>query len=538
MKMYQSLLTVCTAGLLASCTTLEEVGDKVAGGEGGDRIRNVIVMIGDGMGPQQVGLLDSYIRYSSNPVLDSSAFDRMASEGVVGIARTESNQVLVVDSAASATQFASGKMAGSEMIGADFRGNRAESMLEVAQGKGMAVGLVSDTRLTHATPAAYAAHQQHRSLENEIAVEMLETGADVMLSGGIRHWLPQGVNEEGSALRQEIEALTGGTIRLTSRRQDDRNLLAEAREAGYDLSFNRSDLAASHGDRLLGLYAYSGMLDGIAHTQAGDGAERIQPSLTEMTSKALSVLEKDEDGFFLMVEGGQIDWAAHNNDAGTMLHEMIKFSDAIDVVLDWMKGRDDTLLVVSADHETGGFGFAYSRNDLPEGQPLDGDIFQGDDYKPNWNFGRVETLDRLYDQALSYDGIFSQFDSLEESRQTPENLRMIVNANTQFPITLAQARRVLETELNVYYVEDHGTLSAERFPLMHERKAFYVYGSGIRKNILASVVAEQSNVVWASDNHSSTPVYLFAMGPDDTTDAFKGILHTTEWAREIIDVLD
>lgn len=536
--MYKSLLTVCTATLLASCTTMEEVKDKAVGSGDGGKIRNVIVMIGDGMGPQQVGLLDSYVRYASDPVLDSSAFDRMATEGVVGISRTESNKVLVVDSAASATQFASGKLAGSEMIGADFEGNRAESMLEVAQAKGKAVGLVSDTRLTHATPAAYAAHQQHRSLENEIAAEMLDTGADVMLSGGIRHWLPQGVNEEGSAVRQELEELTGGTISLSSKRKDDRNLLAEASEAGYDLSFNRTDLAASTGDRILGLYSSSGMLDGIAHTQAGNGAERVQPSLTEMTAKALSVLEDDEDGFFLMVEGGQIDWAAHNNDAGTMLHEMIKFSDAIDVVLDWMEGRDDTLLVVSADHETGGFGFAYSRNDLPAGQPLDGDVFHGEEYKPNWNFGNVETLDRLYEQKLSYDGIFSQFDSLDESQQTPENLRMIVNANTEFPITLAQARRVLETELNVYYVPDHGTLSAERFPLMHERKAFYVYGSGIRKNILASVVAEQSNVVWASDNHSSTPVYLFAMGPDETTDAFKGILHTTDWANEIIAVLD
>lgn len=533
---HKSLLVACSTTLLASCTTMEEVKDKMdAGGE--SRIRNVIVMIGDGMGPQQVGLLDSYIRYSKSPVLTSSAFERMATDGVVGIARTEAHDVLVVDSAASATQFASGKMAGAEMIGADYEGNRAESMLEVAKAKGKAVGLVSDTRLTHATPAAYAAHQQHRSLENEIAAEMLDTGADVMLSGGIRHWLPQGVNEEGSAVRQELEALTGGTIKMSSRRKDDRNLLEEARQAGYDLSFNRSDLAASSSDRILGLYASSGMLDGISNTQAGMGADRVQPSLTEMTSKALSVLEKDDDGFFLMVEGGQIDWAAHNNDAGTVLHEMIKFSNAIDVVLDWMKGRDDTLLVVSADHETGGFGFAYSRNDLPKGMPLDGDVFHGDEHTPNWNFGRTETLERLYKQKMSYDGIFGEFDSLDEAMQTPENLRNIVNANTEFPITLADAERILETEDNEYHVEGHGTLSAKRYPVMHERKAFYVYSSGIRKNILAEVVANQSNVVWASDNHSSTPVYLFAVGPDDTTEAFKGILHTTEWANEIMEVM-
>ncbi|ASJ76031.1 alkaline phosphatase [Granulosicoccus antarcticus] len=531
------LTSICTATLLVSCATVEEATQKAMEPIVGSKIKNVIVMIGDGMGPQQVGLLDSYIRYAPNPVLKSSAFERLAEEGVIGISRTESHDVLVVDSAASATQFASGKLAGSEMIGTDYEGNRAESMLELAQTKGKAVGIVSDTRLTHATPAAYASHQQHRSLENEIAAEMLETGADVMLSGGIRHWLPQGVNEEGSAIRQQLEAQTGGTIRLTSKRKDDRNLLDEAAQAGYDLSFNRTDLAASTGDKVLGLYAYSGMLDGIANTKALSDASRVQPTLTEMTDKALSVLEKDEDGFFLMVEGGQIDWAAHNNDAGTVLHEMIKFSDAIDSVLEWMEGRDDTLLVVSADHETGGFGFAYSRNDLPEGQPLDGDVFNGDEYKPNWNFGQVETLDRMFSQKLSYDGIFSEFDGLDESEQTAENLRAIVNENTSFPISLADAERVLETEENEFYVADHGTLSAERFPVMHERKAFYVYSTGVRKNILAAVVANQSNVVWASDNHSSTPVYLFSKGPGDSTDAFKGILRTNEWAQEIMSVL-
>lgn len=534
----KTLTALCSAMVLVGCATVEEAKESVAGILPGGKIKNVIVMIGDGMGPQQVGLLDSYIRYAPNPVLSSSAFERLSKEGVVGIARTEAHGVLVVDSAASATQFASGKMSGAEMIGADFEGNRAESMLEIAQSKGKAVGLVSDTRLTHATPAAYAAHQQHRSLENEIAVEMLETGVDVMLSGGIRHWLPQGVNEEGSAIQQALESQTGGTIRLTSKRKDDRNLLAEAADAGYDVSFNRTELAASNGDKLLGLYAYSGMLDGIANTQANADPARVQPSLTDMTTKALSVLEKDEDGFFLMVEGGQIDWAAHNNDAGTMLHEMIKFSDAIDSVLSWMEGRDDTLLVISADHETGGFGFAYSRNDIPEGQPLAGDIFNGDDHSPNWNFGRVETLDRLYKQKLSYDGIFyGEFDDLDESEQTAATLRDIVNANTEFPISLAQAERVLETEENEFYLEDHGTLSAERFPVMHERKEFFVYSTSVRMNILAAEVGSQSNVVWSSDNHSSTPVYIFAKGPGDSADAFKGILHSTEWAQAIIDMM-
>ena len=95
------------------------------------------------------------------------------------------------------------------------------------------------------------------------------------------------------------------------------------------------------------------MDDGINIQRQKDDPKRTQPSLKEMTSKALEVLSKDKDGFFLMVEGGQIDWAAHSNDAGNMLHEMLKFDEAIDTVYQWAKGRNDTLVIVTADHANG-----------------------------------------------------------------------------------------------------------------------------------------------------------------------------------------
>ncbi|MCV6020608.1 alkaline phosphatase, partial [Escherichia coli] len=104
------------------------------------------------------------------------------------------------------------------------------------------------------------------------------------------------------------------------------------------------------GDKLLGLFAYSGMDDGIAYSNSKNDPKRTQPSLKEMTVKALDVLSKDKDGFFLMVEGGQIDWAGHSNDAGTMLHELIKFDEAVNSVYEGAKGRDDTLITVTAHH--------------------------------------------------------------------------------------------------------------------------------------------------------------------------------------------
>lgn len=501
------------------------------------KIKNVIVMIGDGMGPQQVGLLDSYVRYSKNPQIKQSAFQRLADDGMIGIARTEPYDELVVDSAASATQFASGDMAGAEMIGADYKGDATTTMLEIAQKQGKAVGLVTDTRITHATPAAYAAHQKHRKYENEIAEEMLAHNVDVMLAGGIRHWIPKSANDKAGALHKQLSEMTQDNIRIKSKRKDEKNLLEMAKKQGYDLSFDQQSLKASQSNKILGLYSYSAMLDGITYSQTKNDPKRIQPTLKEMTDKAISVLEKDNDGFFLMVEGGQIDWAAHDNDAGTVLHEMIKFSEAINAVMDWMEGRDDTLLIVSADHETGGFGFAYSRNDLPEGKPLSGNVFNGDEFKPQWNFGDLNTLDKLYAQKMSYNNLFRQFDALGKDNKTPENLQKIVNENTSFPITLAEAKRVLETETNNYRVKGHSYLDSKKFPRFEEREAFFVYGSELRKNLLAMVTGKYSNIVWATDNHTSTPVYVFAYGPDNAEKSFATMQHSTDWAKKVIDAM-
>ncbi len=164
--------------------------------------------------------------------------------------------------------------------------------------------------------------------------------------------IPKSTNDKGDTYKQ-LEKLTQGDVYLKSKRKDERNLLTEAQQQGYSLAFNRDMLENAKGEKVLGLFAYSGMNDGIAYSHSKNDPKRTQPSLKEMTEKALDVLSKDKDGFFLMVEGGQIDWAGHSNDAGTMLHELIKFDEAVNSVYEWAKGREDTLVIVTADHETG-----------------------------------------------------------------------------------------------------------------------------------------------------------------------------------------
>ncbi|MFB9214921.1 alkaline phosphatase [Vibrio sinaloensis] len=495
-------------------------------------IKNVILMIGDGMGPQQVGLLETYANQAPNSIYkgNTTALYKLAQDGVIGSSLTHPEDAIVVDSACSATMLATGMYTASEVIGIDSQGNHVETVLEKAKKAGKATGLVSDTRLTHATPAAFAAHQPHRSLENDIASDMLATGVDVMLSGGLRHWIPKSTNDKG-ATYQQLQALTQGDVYLKSKRKDERNLLTEAEQSGYNLAFNRTMLDKANGNKLLGLFAYSGMDDGIAYSNKKSDQARTQPSLKEMTDKALSILAKDKDGFFLMVEGGQIDWAGHSNDAGTMLHEMIKFDEAVASVYEWAKGRDDTLVIVTADHETGSFGFSYSSSNLPEAQKRSGEAFSKRDYAPNFNFGSFDILDGLYNQKQSYYGMISQFQKLDKSQQTPQKLADIVNQNSAFPITAEQAERVLASKPNPYRLAQHKYLAKEQVPAINDFDAFFPYND--RGNLLAREQATGQNIVWGTGTHTHTPVNVFAWGPADKVIPVSKIMHHSELGEYI-----
>ncbi|MDA0147157.1 alkaline phosphatase [Vibrio sp. LaRot3] len=487
-------------------------------------IKNVILMIGDGMGPQQVGLLETYANQAPNSIYKDqpTALFKLANDGVIGSSLTHPEDAIVVDSACSATMLATGQYTASEVIGIDSKGNHVETVLEKAKRLGKATGLVSDTRLTHATPAAFAAHQPHRSLENSIASDMLNTGVDVMLSGGIRHWIPKSTNDKGDTY-QQLKTLTKGDVYLKSKRKDERNLLLEAQDSGYNLAFNRKMLEQAKGDKLLGLFAYSGMNDGIKYSQTKNDPNRTQPSLKEMTVKAIDLLSKDKDGFFLMVEGGQIDWAGHSNDAGTMLHEMIKFDEAVNSVYEWAQGRDDTIIIVTADHETGSFGFSYSSQELPKPEQRSGKAFKDRPYAPNFNFGQFEILDGLYNQKQSYYGMISEFQKLEKAQQTPEKLAEIVNASSDFPITAKQAENVLKSKPNPYRLAGHKYLSKEQVPAINDFDAFFPYND--RGNILAREQATATNTVWGTGTHTHTPVNVFAWGPAEKILPVSKIMH-------------
>ncbi|MBW2206825.1 MAG: alkaline phosphatase [Deltaproteobacteria bacterium] len=504
-------------------------------------VKNVIIIVADGMGFQQVALLNAYAKYAPNSIYRArgrkTALEAMTEAGVAGFVYHEAADVLVTDSAASATQFSSGKWAGSEMLGVDKDGNPTVTILERAEQLGKSTGLVSDTRITHATPAAFAAHQPHRSMENEIAVDMLNNDVDVMLGGGLRYWIPRSANDRKSEIHRELTKRTQGKVKITSKRKDGRNLLQEAESKGYKTVFTKEQLAGAQGNKVLGLFSPSGMPDGIWQTLNEESPGRTVPNLKEMTAKAIEVLSKNDKGFFLMVEAGQIDWAGHANDAGTMLHELIQFDETLNYVLSWARSRNDTLLIVTADHETGGFGFSYSRANVPEARDFPGDRFKGRKFKPSFNFGNHGILDKIYKQKLSYGRILSRFYQLPKARQTPAAMAEIINANTEFPITEEEGARILKVERNKYYAKGNKYLDQDVFPKIDDFDAFYVYGDMIRTDIIARVVAAQQNVVWSTGTHTNALVPIIAYGPEDVTSWFSRMSHTTEWGQYAMDVL-
>ena len=247
--------------VLLSCSSLDKTRPTKT------EVKNVIMIIGDGMGPQQVGLLLSYARQAPHSVIvnRTTALDRMMEQGRLGISMTYTADTLVTDSAASATQLATGKFAGAEMLGLDKDGNAQENIIEKAKRLGKATGLVSDTRITHATPAAFAAHQTHRSQENNIPEDLLVTEADVMLSGGLSYWIPEQANDKKSLIHKQLAHITGNSVEIKSTRKDAKNLLTTAQQKGYTLAFNNEQLQQAKG-KTLGLFANSGMQNGIVET--------------------------------------------------------------------------------------------------------------------------------------------------------------------------------------------------------------------------------------------------------------------------------
>lgn len=288
---------------------------------GNKKVENVIYMIPDGFSSDYAS---NYRTYKG----EEAVWDTH----LKGMFTTHSANSNVTDSAAAGTAMSTGEKTNNGVIGLDAEGNELQTILEASQEEGKASGLVATSTITHATPASFASHTESRNNETEIARQLLANEVDVLLGGGKNNFLP--TSEGGN--------------------QQELNLIEQAEEQGYEFVetqnqlLESNDIAIEKGDKLLGLFADDALAPELHR------GETEEPSLSEMTETAIDVLEEDKDGFFLVVEGSQIDWAGHDNDAGWAMSDVAAFEKAVEEAIEFAKEDGKTLVVVAGDHDTGG----------------------------------------------------------------------------------------------------------------------------------------------------------------------------------------
>ncbi|MFO7933106.1 MAG: alkaline phosphatase [Bacteroidales bacterium] len=297
-----TILFFLLAGLV-SCSSANEPGQEE------QRPSNIIFLIGDGMGLSAVST--SYY-FTEGP----SPFDRFHE---IGLINTSSANRKITDSAASGTALATGKKTYNGAIGVDTSRLEIRNITEVVSAMGWNSGVVSTSSVTHATPASFYAHVEQRGMEEEIALQLINS---------------------------EIDFFAGGGIRFFTRRSDGQNLLPLAAENGFSVDTTGLDPDHSEPGQKYGFLLAPGGMPTMLQ-----GRESFLP---DATSLAIDALSADGNNFFLMVEGSQIDWAGHDNDAEYLLAEMRDFEQAIRVAMDFAEKDGNTLVVVTADHETGG----------------------------------------------------------------------------------------------------------------------------------------------------------------------------------------
>lgn len=272
-------------------------------------VKNVILLIGDGM-----GLAQSYAAYLAN---DKSL--SMYTMPYTGLSITSCADREVTDSGAGGTAIATGHKANYKAIGLDKNNISHPSLLKIAKQYGKSTAIVCSCDLTHATPAAFVANVKNRDLQEQIALSYLEEYCDIALGGGAERFTSKG-------------------------RKDKLNLIDSLAKRGYAVIYSQDELSKCESEKIFGLFAEGHLPE----------ASKRGGVMQQYMLKALEQLDKNPNGFFMMLEGSRIDMEAHLNKYDAMVEETLDFDRCVAIALDFAKRKGNTLVVVTADHETGG----------------------------------------------------------------------------------------------------------------------------------------------------------------------------------------
>ena len=446
----------------------------------------VFYFIGDGMGPAQRQSAQYFRKIEAN---NPEAKLVMNSFPVSALVTTHSDNTLITDSGAGGTALATGFKTTNNMISKLPDGTDVQTIAEAAHQAGYAVGIATTTRITHATPAAFSAHNEHRSNENDIAVDQLNSGFEYFAGGGFRHFVKKD-NAEG----------------LKSKRKDDRDLVAEFKGKGYTTFIGNKARDAfraytpKKGDKVFAPLSYSALGMEIDRRNS-DETVNAMPALSELTEKGIALLSAQEKPFLMIVEGGRIDYAAHCNDAAGTIYDTLALDDAVAKAFEFYKKHpEETLIVVAADHETGGMAMGISLDSK----------------------GYFLKLNELFKVKASAEDVLMYVypEMIKKYAKVAERQKAyLAYVADNFGLTdlTSRERKILESAM---VVEDRNqTLPADQ-------QINYGYAYTPTMIAVANVVSERARISWTSYVHTASLIALSAIGVD--ADMFAGFKDNTD----------
>lgn len=467
----------------------------------------VFLFIGDGMSYPQFQAASDYlgacadsdyakaepsVKYEerSGAVLDGPQKLNFMNFGTEGSAITFDSCSFAPDSASTATSIATGNKTYSGMINVDISGTEEfETIAEkLHDQKNWKIGVISSVNLNHATPAAFYAHQASRNNYYEIGQELVESGFEYFAGGGLKK--PDGA--EG----------------------DKENLYALAEKAGYKVTYTQADAEKITSDDKKVILIDEHLADSDAMNYEIDRADS-EWGLSDYVAKGIDVLDNDK-GFFMMCEGGKIDWACHANDAGSSVSDTLAFADAVQVAIDFaLEHPDETLILVTGDHETGGLSIGFAGTDY-------------DTYLTNLSSQKISyaQFDEQYIAKYKEDG--TSFDDAMKDVESLFGLKMSGDANDRQVLTdyeISRLKDAYDLSMKEY---DSGTYSQEQYVLYGTYNPFSV--------TITHILNNKSGIDFTSYSHTGLPVGVFADGIG--AENFDGYYDNTDIYHKMADLLD
>ncbi|GLC89817.1 alkaline phosphatase [Lysinibacillus piscis] len=337
--------------LLAGAVTLSSISIAQPNAHAAEvkKPKNVIMMVMDGTSNNAVTLARWYKG-------EKLAMDEI----LTGAVRTYSAESAITDSAPAATALATGNKSNDKLVGvlpevvnspglqpidAKDAFRPVANVLEGAKQQGKATGIIATSEIQHATPAGFSAHATHRSHYDHIAEQQVYQNIDVVLGGGSDSLVPAPTNGNADASSSGFKL---GSVK--NARKDGENLISILKNKNYDFVQTREELLSSQSSKIWGSFAPGALAYDFDRAKTNP----TEPTLAEMTEKAIQTLEKDQDGFFLFVEGSKVDWAAHANDTIGIISDILSFDDAVKKAVDFAKEDGNTLVIAMTDHGNSG----------------------------------------------------------------------------------------------------------------------------------------------------------------------------------------